>query len=510
MKPMKNSIAFESKKGNRYFCARDKRQILLCHPVFFHMIELHDKGTDLEDWIRNLPENGIELGNAGTFSKTDVGYYYHKFLLLQDHGYFAPFDFDKQFYLKLEKHYIENILANIWHVIFEVTDSCNLRCEYCGYGKFYTDYEERRNINLDFDTAKRLVSFLEKGWNSYQNVSRGKRIDIGFYGGEPLLNFSFIRDMVKYIKKLKVPRNFFSFSMTTNALLLSRYMDFLAENQFWLLISLDGNRRNNSYRVFPDGSESYEHVLRNVFALKEKYPEYFKEKVNFNTVFHNRSSLEEIYEHFKTNFDKIPMINELTTVGIDPSKKEEFCETYASTEEDFQRIEDPRPVIENMFECLPTVDSLSTFIDHFSGGCYENYKEVMDTQGEAKRFPTGTCFPFHQKIFLTVNNKLLPCERIGHQHTLGSVIPEGVHLDVDRITRMYNEHYRKVARLCRNCYIADDCGQCMLQMDLEGDVVDCDGFMTMDDRKNRLIRNLSYLEEYPRISSRVIKEVVNT
>ncbi|MFC1884271.1 radical SAM peptide maturase [Thermodesulfobacteriota bacterium] len=508
MKPMKNSIAFESLKGNRYFCARDKRQILLCHPVFFHLIDLHEKGTDLEDWIRNLPENSIEIGDAGPFSKKNVEYYYRKFLLLQDHGYFAPFDFNKQFNLKLEPQYIQNILANATHVVFEVTDSCNLRCEYCGYGKFYSDYEERRNINIDPEAAKRLLAFLEKGWNSHQNVSMGRRINIGFYGGEPLLNFPFINDMVDYIKKLEVPRGFFTFTMTTNALLLSKYMDFLYENQFWLLISLDGSPKNNSYRVFPDGSESYEHVLRNVFALKEKYPEYFKEKVNFNTVFHNRSSLEEIYKHFKTNFDKIPMINELTTVGIDPSKKEEFWATYASTHEDFLRIENPRPMIDNMLRDLPMANSISSFIHYFSDGCYEDYKEVMDTKGESKRFPTGTCFPFHQKIFLTVNNKILPCERIGHQHTLGAVTPEGVELDMDRITGVYNDHYGKIAELCRNCYMPDNCKQCMLQMELEDDVVFCDGFMTMDDRKNHFVRNFDYLEEYPKISGKIVKEVI--
>ena len=81
---------------------------------------------------------------------------------------------------------------------------------------------------------------------------------------------------------------------------------------------------------------------------------------------------------------------------------------------------------------------------------------------------------------------------------------------MDRITRIYNDHYAKVARLCRNCYMADDCGQCMLQMDLKDDVVECGGFMTMDDRKNRFIRNLSDLEEYPKISSRVVKEEIYT
>ena len=132
----------------------------------------------------------------------------------------------------------------------------------------------------------------------------------------------------------------------------------------------------------------------------------------------------------------------------------------------------------------------------------------MNIKGESKRFPTGTCFPFGKKIFLTVNHKILPCERIGHQHTLGSVTPGGVKLDMDRVTKIYNGHYKKIARLCRSCYMADYCGQCMLHLDLENDSATCNSFMTNDDRKNHLAWNLSYLEEYSKISNRIVKEVV--
>jgi uncharacterized protein len=505
---MENSITFESEKGNRYFCVRDRHQILLCHPAFSHIIDLYARGTDLENWFNNLPDSGVAIENANFFSKSEIKYYYNKFLFFKDQGFFNRFDFDKQFHLELEPQNLQNILANTSEIVFEVTDACNLRCEYCGYGKFYSDYEERKNINIDPEAAKRLLAFLMKGWNSSQNVSAGKRTAIGFYGGEPLLNFSFIRNMVHHINNLDISHRHFTFTMTTNALLLSKYMDFLAENEFWLLISLDGNPRNNSYRVFPDGSESYEHVLQNVLALKEKYPEYFKDKVNFNAVFHNRSSLQEIYEYFKTNFDKIPMISELNTVGIDPSKKDEFWATYASINEDFQLVQNPKPMMDSMFIDLPLVDSLSKFIHHFSNGCYTDYNEAMNTKCEYKRFPTGTCFPFNKKIFLTVNNKILPCERIGHQHTLGSVTSNGVKLDLDHITKIYNGHYRKIAGLCRRCYLADYCGQCMLHLDLENDAVQCDSFMTDDDRKNQLIWNISYMETYPKIANRIVKEVI--
>jgi uncharacterized protein len=90
---------------------------------------------------------------------------------------------------------------------------------------------------------------------------------------------------VEYVDN-KLPGNFrhFTFSMTTNALLLHKYMDFLVEHNFSLLISLDGDKENTSYRVDQKGNPAFETIVKNVNLLRGKYPEYFDKKVNFNAV----------------------------------------------------------------------------------------------------------------------------------------------------------------------------------------------------------------------------------
>ena len=90
-------------------------------------------------------------------------------------------------------------------------------------------------------------------------------------------------------KKLKLKRSKLSFSMTTNALLIERYADFLVENDFDLLISLDGNEVNNSYRIFHDGEYAFKNIMYNILFIKNNYPDYFKNKVNFNSVLHSAS-----------------------------------------------------------------------------------------------------------------------------------------------------------------------------------------------------------------------------
>jgi sulfatase maturation enzyme AslB (radical SAM superfamily) len=59
-----------------------------------------------------------------------------------------------------------------------------------------------------------------------------------------------------------------SFAITTNGLLMEKYMNFLVENDFNLLISLDGNAKNNRYRVFKNGKPAFKKILENIRALQ--------------------------------------------------------------------------------------------------------------------------------------------------------------------------------------------------------------------------------------------------
>ena len=73
----------------------------------------------------------------------------------------------------------------------------------------------------------------------------------------------FIKQTVDYVEKLNIRRKIL-FSMTTNAMLLDRYLDYLVEKGFHLLVSLDGDKHGDSYRVDKSGNSSVERVMRTV------------------------------------------------------------------------------------------------------------------------------------------------------------------------------------------------------------------------------------------------------
>ena len=228
---------------------------------------------------------------------------------------------------------IELNLVHLRQLVFEVTDACNLRCKYCGYADLYEGYDKRENLRFPMHRAKLIIDYLYEYWKNCDVDGFVEPISIGFYGGEPLLNVPFIQNVIDYIENLPLTCKKFFYSMTSNAMLLDKYMDFLAEKEVRLLISLDGDREGQGYRVDAVGRNSFDRVFANINLLREKHPIYFKRFVNFNAVLHSKNSVEGIYNFIRNTFGKEPTISSLSTSGIRPDKISEFNKLLESIRE---------------------------------------------------------------------------------------------------------------------------------------------------------------------------------
>ncbi|MDR0865299.1 MAG: radical SAM peptide maturase [Candidatus Symbiothrix sp.] len=402
-------------------------------------------------------------------------------------------------------------LTNTPQITFEVTDACNLECTYCGYGKFYSDYDARENKRLSPDKAIVLLTYLNTLWNSSLNISINQNVYISFYGGEPLLNMSFIKTIVQSIEQeMSCPTRHFTFSMTTNALLLHKNMDYLVEHNFNLLISLDGNKENTSYRIDHKGNPAFETVIQNVNLLREKYPGYFEKNVNFNSVLHNRNSVESIYRFFKEHYNKIPSIGELNNMGIRPEMQETFMQTYRNSSESLHQAEHYKKIERDMFVKSGSYQSASTYFMQYSDFVYKNYNELLLGKDQNVRMlPTGTCPSFSKKVYVTVNGKLLPCERIGHQFALGELTDTEVKLDYEAIAQKYNRYYAKLDKQCKACYTKKACIQCIYNLpDIDKDQVVCHGFMSKKQFEEYQNSQLAFLANNPDAYYRIMTEIL--
>ena len=393
--------------------------------------------------------------------------------------------------LKLEQN-----LANLNTLLIEVTDGCNLSCKYCGYGELYGNYDKRENKNNTFTNVKSLIDYLNKYWQSDNNFSYNKVCYIGFYGGEPLMNFPLIKETIEYLNTLQTKNKLrFEYNMTTNAMLLDKYMDYIAQNHFHLLISLDGDEFNDSYRVTKNGKASFPMVVRNIHLLQNKYPDYFKQYVNFNAVLHNRNSVKSTISYIKHKFDKIPSISSLSTNGIRRDKHKEFINMFHNPIESYKEAEHCDE-FSNWQIQTPDIYKGNYFVSTFCGQTFKSYSDLFVYERDKKYIPTGTCMPLKRKLFLTVNGKLLACERIGHQYQLGEIIGNKVCLDFTQISEFYKRLYGKIIHLCNNCVMHKGCGMCIYHQDkLDKEKINCKAYLPKNKQNQLYAEYLSFFEK---------------
>lgn len=399
-------------------------------------------------------------------------------------------------------------LANLRQLLIEVTDGCNLLCKYCGYGEFYENYDNRKDKKQTFDNVRPLIDYLCQFWESQSNISYENRISIGFYGGEPLLNFELIQEVVSYLEALQLPSLKFIYNITTNAILLGKYMDFLVEKDFHLLLSLDGNEMNNSYRLTQNGNASFDIVVANALKLKKKHPSFFEKNVAFNTVLHNRNSVEESVTFIWNTFGKVPSIAELNTNGIADEKRKEFRAMFVDKFGSFEQATNCEPLQEKLL-LSPNDLQLNSFLDTFTKNIYRSYMDLFLQTDDCEYIPTGTCAPFSRKIFLTVNGKILPCERMGQDIALGYVRNRQVELDLDKVIDFYRKKYEQLISKCTECVQWKNCGMCIYYMKEKGGRLVCPIFYPRRlAEREYFSRFISMLEEHPDAYKRIVNEVM--
>lgn len=457
---MKTTIVIESSKGNLYLYDFLKKELIPCH-LLLYLCYLLDQKQELDNLLYTKNNNGISV--VEMYGEEDIQYYRNRYLHYKEMGYFS--EMKKGEFLLYSVKDMKEAISNINNIVFEVTDACNLCCTYCAYGALYNDYDPRWQQKMSFDVVKAVLDYVRPYWESDLNKSSEQVVSIGFYGGEPLLNFDLIEKSVEYSKTLNVPTRKFQYTMTTNATLIDRHIAFLVENNFQITISLDGSERNHSYRTFNNGKNSFNKVIANIKLIQREYPEFFESNVSFNSVLHNRNSVEEIQQFIYNEFGKNAEIHPVNNSGIRSDKQDEFKKiftTYHITDADKRR----RLMIQR-FTSDPTVFNLCQFLLWYSNNQffdYESFLYKVKSQNCAKT-STGTCFPFSRKIYVTVNNKILACERINQKYVLGSYNDHSLNMDMEFIANKYNEYYKSMYGQCKDCYMINGCGQCIFQLD---------------------------------------------
>ena len=153
--------------------------------------------------------------------------------------------------------YIKALCLNVVH-------DCNLRCKYC-----FADEGEYKGCRkpMSAEVGKRAIDYV------LENSGNIKNIEVDLFGGEPLMVFDTIKEIVDYAKeKDKLYNKNIRFTMTTNATLLNdEIIDYIDKNMGNIILSIDGRKEvNDNVRIRVDGSGCYDRILPNIKKMVDR------------------------------------------------------------------------------------------------------------------------------------------------------------------------------------------------------------------------------------------------
>ena len=136
-----------------------------------------------------------------------------------------------------------------------IAHDCNLACQYCFAGE--GEYHGRRAL-MSTEVGKKALDFLVA--NSGNRVN----LEVDFFGGEPLMNWQTVKELVEYGRSLEEPNNKkFRFTLTTNGILLDdEILEFANREMANIVLSIDGRKEiHDKMRPFRGGQGSYDMIV---------------------------------------------------------------------------------------------------------------------------------------------------------------------------------------------------------------------------------------------------------
>ena len=144
-----------------------------------------------------------------------------------------------------------------------IAHDCNLACKYCFAEE--GEYHGRRAL-MSYEVGRKALDFL------IQNSGSRRNLEVDFFGGEPLMNWQVVKDLVAYGREQeKIHDKHFRFTVTTNGVLLNdEIQEFINKEMENVVLSLDGRKEiNDQMRPFRNGKGSYDLIVPKFQKLAE-------------------------------------------------------------------------------------------------------------------------------------------------------------------------------------------------------------------------------------------------
>ena len=324
-----------------------------------------------------------------------------------------------------------------------VAHDCNLRCKYCFADT--GDFGGGREL-MSAETGRKAIDFAIKGSRKRRNL------EIDLFGGEPLVNFDVVREIVRYARQReKETGKNIKLTLTTNGTLLNdENIQFLNDNHIMLVLSLDGGKEmHDRMRPFPNQSGSYDAAVR-----------------GFKKVIQSRKGwnyyLRGTYTHFSTHFadEVLKMLDVGKEISMEPVVG--ITEPYVLTEEDL-------PVLYKEYDKL-AAEYLKRRRGQGEPFDFFHFNVALDN-GPCVAKRLAGCGAGHEYYAITPTGDIYSCHQfVGREEYKMGTLDTGV-VRPDLVQKFRNTHVMTKPK-CRDCWARFFCsGGCHANADLvNGDI----------------------------------------
>ena len=406
-------------KSNGYAIVLDVNSgsVHVVDDIVYDCIALLDKGCSNEEVTEKL---------SASYSGEDLKTALKEIQELTDEGML----FTEDIYENAIEHFKERPTV-VKALCLHIAHDCNLACKYCFAEE--GEYHGRRAL-MSYEVGKKALDFL------IENSGSRRNLEVDFFGGEPLMNWQVVKDLVKYGREQeKLHDKKFRFTLTTNGVLLNdEIMEFCNREMSNVVLSLDGRPEvNDRMRPFRNGKGSYELIVPKFqkFAKSRGEKDYF---VRGTFTRNNLDFGNDVLHYADLGFEKLSM----EPVVAAPE------EPYSIREEDLPQIMDEYDRLAKEFVKRQK-----------EGRGFKFFHFMLDlSQGPCVAKRLSGCGSGTEYLAVTPWGDLYPCHQfVGNEEFLLGNVDTGV----------VNTKVRDEFKLC-NVYAKEKCKNCFARFYCSG------------------------------------------
>lgn len=377
------------------------------------------------------------MSKFSSYSKEEIEEAYEEIAALKQEGLL----FTEDPYKRWMPHF-KNRNPVVKAMCLHVAHDCNLRCKYCFASE--GDYQGTKEL-MNVDTAKKAIDFL------VQNSGNRRNLEVDFFGGEPLMNFNVVKEVVEYGNAIQEKYNKnFRWTLTTNGMLLDEEKkQYINQHMSNVVLSLDGRKEiNDMMRSRIDGKGSYERIVPKYQDLAESRKQ-------------DRYYVRGTFT--RNNLDFAEDVLHLADLGFKQTSVEPVV---APPDKDYALREEDIPGLIAQYEYL----AKEYVKRHKAGEGFNFFHFMIDlTQGPCVSKRLAGCGSGSEYVAIVPNGDIYPCHQfVGmEEFKMGSVHEEGLQRkDLQKVFQDINVYSKED---CINCWAKFYCsGGCAANSYLYG------------------------------------------